>query len=145
MSGPYHGRPTLEADAGLNVVVARWTFSSAVVIQHPAREPLEGQVTCRGHSQCQSLLDEQKGSNCGRRRGAIDGDSKSVPRQHTTGASGGSVFTCLLNKEPGVSQLLSQHRNQSLQLQHLFCALDRSPHTNWKYWEQFTPPPLRPS
>ena len=42
----YHGFPTLEADAGLNVVVASWTFLSAVVIQHSACEPPLTQLTC---------------------------------------------------------------------------------------------------
>lgn len=30
----YHGCPTLEADAGLNVVVASWTFLCGVEFQH---------------------------------------------------------------------------------------------------------------
>lgn len=42
----YHGFPTLEADAGLNVVVASWTFVSAVKVQHPAREFLQRQIAC---------------------------------------------------------------------------------------------------
>ncbi len=38
----YHGFPTLEADAGLNVVVAPRTFLRAVEIQHGASELLQG-------------------------------------------------------------------------------------------------------
>lgn len=42
----YHGFPTLEADAGLNVVVTSCTFLSAVKVQHPARESLQRQIAC---------------------------------------------------------------------------------------------------
>lgn len=42
----YHGFPTLEADAALDVVVASRTFFRVVVIQHRAGEPLQGQITC---------------------------------------------------------------------------------------------------
>lgn len=42
----HHGFPTLEADAGLNVVAAPRTFLRAVVIQHRAGESLQRQLTC---------------------------------------------------------------------------------------------------
>lgn len=47
MFEPYHGFPTLEADAALNVVVTSWTFLCAIEVQHPVRELLHGQITCK--------------------------------------------------------------------------------------------------
>lgn len=45
---PHHGFPALEAEAGLNGVVAFLTFCGGVEVQNLTRELLQRQNTCRG-------------------------------------------------------------------------------------------------
>lgn len=54
---PHHGFPTLEAEAGLDVVAAFRTFRGGVVVQNPTGEPLQGQITCGGASKGQLEAD----------------------------------------------------------------------------------------
>lgn len=44
---PHHGFSTLEAEAGLNGVVAFLTFCGGVEVQNLSGEPLQRQNTCR--------------------------------------------------------------------------------------------------